>query len=80
MYRRENIDRKIVDIERLLATTDDQLVIALLNMAIESFVAERDALPPPVNRPAAKETEAAIGSASVAIDSASVASAEQKAS
>jgi len=44
MYRRENIDRKIIDLQRMLATTDDLLTIALLNMAIESFLSERDTL------------------------------------
>jgi hypothetical protein len=44
MYRREVVDRKIVDLQRILASTDDQLTITLLNMAIESFESERDAL------------------------------------
>jgi hypothetical protein len=44
MYRRENIDRKIIDLQRMLATTDDLLTLALLNMAIESFLSERDTL------------------------------------
>lgn len=56
MYRRENIDQKIVDIQRLLATTDDQFVIALLKMAIESFVSERDSLLAPVDQPRAEDT------------------------
>jgi len=53
MYRRENIDRKIIDLQRMLATTDDLLTIALLNMAIESFLSERDALRLVGNRRAA---------------------------
>ncbi len=44
MYMREVIDSKIVDLQRLLASTDDPLTITLLNMAIESFESERDAL------------------------------------
>jgi hypothetical protein len=44
MYRREVIDRKIVDLQRILASTDDQLTITLLNMEIESFESERDSL------------------------------------
>ena len=44
MYRRENIDRKIIDLQRMLGTTDDLLTIALPKMAIESFLSERDAL------------------------------------
>lgn len=55
MYRRENIDRKIVDLRRLLATTDDQLVIVLLNMAIESFIAERESLLAAAGQSAAEE-------------------------
>ena len=44
MFRRENIERKIVDLQRMLASTDDQLAIALLKLAIESFESERDSL------------------------------------
>ena len=44
MSRRESIDRKIIDLQRVLATSDDQLTIALLKMAIESFASERDSL------------------------------------
>ena len=42
MFRRETIERKIVDLQRMLASTDDQLAIALLKLAIESFKLERD--------------------------------------
>ena len=44
MFRREYIERKIVDLQRMLASTDDQLAIALLKLAIESFESERDSL------------------------------------
>jgi hypothetical protein len=44
MFRRETIERKIVDLQRMLASTDDQLAIALLKLAIESFESERDSL------------------------------------
>lgn len=44
LYGREDIDRKINDLRRMLATTNDPLAIALLNMAIESLEAERDSL------------------------------------
>jgi hypothetical protein len=49
-YERENIDRKIVDLQRMLASSDDQLAIALLKLAIESFESERDSLPPANNQ------------------------------
>lgn len=45
LYRRDEIDRRIVDLQRMLTTTDDQLTIVLVKMAIENFQAERDALP-----------------------------------
>src|ERR1700759_2538058 len=41
MFRREVIDKKIVELRRALATTDDELTVALLMMAIESFESER---------------------------------------
>ena len=44
MFRPEYIERKIVDLQRMLASTDDQLAIALLKLAIESFESERDLL------------------------------------
>jgi hypothetical protein len=44
MFRREYIERRIVDLQRMLASTDDQLAIALLKLAIESFESERDSL------------------------------------
>lgn len=44
MYRREVIDKKILELHSLLATTDEQLTATLVKMAIESFEAERDAL------------------------------------
>ena len=44
MYRLENIQRRISELQRMLATADDQLEIALLKMAIESFEAERASL------------------------------------
>ena len=40
MFRREVIDKKIVELRHALATTDDELTIALLMMAIESFESE----------------------------------------
>lgn len=55
-YGRENIERKIIDLQRMLATSDDQLEIALLKMAIESFESERDSLLPPVVQPMAEDT------------------------
>ena len=44
MYRRENLDRKIIEFQRMLAVTDDQLTVALLKMAIESVLYERNSL------------------------------------
>lgn len=44
MYRRENLDRKIIEFQRMLAVTDDQLTVALLKMAIESVLFERNSL------------------------------------
>jgi hypothetical protein len=44
MFRRDVIDKKIVELRRALATTDDELTVALLMMAIESFESERAAL------------------------------------
>jgi len=44
MFRREVIDKKIVELRRALATTDDELTVALLVMAIESFESERAVL------------------------------------
>ena len=44
MFRREVIDKKIVELRRALATTDDELTVALLMMAIESFESERAVL------------------------------------
>ena len=44
MFRRENIERKIIDLQRMLASTDDQLAIALLKMAIESLETERNSV------------------------------------
>jgi hypothetical protein len=41
MFRREYIERKIVDLQRMLASTDDQLAIALLKLAFESFESEK---------------------------------------
>lgn len=45
LYRREDIDRKIMDLRRMLATTNDDLTVALLKMAIESLESEKDSLP-----------------------------------
>lgn len=45
LYRREDVNRKIVDLQRLLETTDDPLAIALIKLAIESFESERESLP-----------------------------------
>ncbi len=56
-YGRENIDRKIIDLQRMLATADDQLEIALLKMAIESFESERDSLPAANGQQAAEEAK-----------------------
>ena len=44
MFRREVIGKKIVELRRALATTDDELTVALLMMAIESFESERAVL------------------------------------
>ena len=44
MFRREVIDNKIVELRHALATTDDELTVALLMMAIESFESERAVL------------------------------------
>ena len=44
MFRREAIDKKIVELRHALATTDDELTVALLVMAIESFQSERAVL------------------------------------
>jgi hypothetical protein len=44
MFRREVIDKKIVELRRALATTDDELTVALLMLAIESFESERAVL------------------------------------
>ena len=44
MFRREVIDKKIVELRRALATTDDELTVALLVLAIESFESERAVL------------------------------------
>ncbi len=44
MFRREIIDEKIIELRRALATTDDELTVALLIMAIESFESERAVL------------------------------------
>lgn len=48
-YGWQNIDRKIIDLQRMLATADDQLEVALLKMAIESLEFERDSLLPTGN-------------------------------
>jgi len=40
MYQRENIERRIIDLQRMLATTNDPLEIALVKLAIESFESE----------------------------------------
>lgn len=53
-YGRDNIDRKINDLRRMLATTNDPLEMALLKMAIESFEAERDSLSQPPGNAAPK--------------------------
>lgn len=45
LYRREDVDRKITDLRRLLATTNDDLTVALVKMAIESLESEKDSLP-----------------------------------
>jgi|tagenome__1003787_1003787.scaffolds.fasta_scaffold20721396_2 hypothetical protein len=57
MFRRENIERKIIDLQRMLASTDDQLAIALLKMAIESLETERDSLLAVGNQPATKDAK-----------------------
>ena len=44
MFRREVIDKKIVELRHALATTDDELTVALLVLAIESFESERSVL------------------------------------
>jgi hypothetical protein len=44
MYRRGNIERKIIDLQRMLATTSDPLETALLKLAIESFESEMASL------------------------------------
>jgi hypothetical protein len=44
MFRREVIDKRIVELRRALATTDDELTIALPVLAIEGFKSERAAL------------------------------------
>ena len=44
MFRREVIGKKIVELRRALATTDDELTVALLVLAIESFESERAVL------------------------------------
>ena len=62
MYRRENIDRRIADLRQMLATADDQLELALLTMAIESFETERDALVNAGHKPAAEEATPVISS------------------
>jgi hypothetical protein len=59
-YGRENIERKIIDLQRMLATSDDQLEIALLKMAIESFESERDSLPRANNQPVAEEAKTGV--------------------
>ena len=57
MFRRENIERKIIDLQRMLASTDDQLAIALLKMAIESLETERDSLLAVGNQPGTKDAK-----------------------
>ncbi len=61
MFRRENIEQKIVDLQRMLATADDQLEIALLKMAIESFLTEMDSLLPADNQRSEANTESGPG-------------------
>ena len=51
LYTRENVGRKIVDLRRLLETTDDPLAIAQIKLAIESFESERDSLPQTTKKP-----------------------------
>ncbi len=57
MYRRETIDQRISDLQRMLAATDDQLELALLKLAIESFEAERYWLLPGNNQHTAEEAK-----------------------
>jgi hypothetical protein len=51
LYGRKDIDRKIVDLQRSLETTDEPLAIALIKLAIESLESERNSLPQTTEEP-----------------------------